>query len=266
MTYEKLIDFAMEMGPKVLAAVLIYFIGSMIIKTILKVIDKAFDRRSLDPSLHTFLRSLTKFGLKVVLFMTVAGALGVPMTSFITLLGAVSVTVGLSLKDSLSSFAGGVIVLISRPFNVGDFIETQSYKGTVTSIQMFYTTLLTPDNLKVLIPNGEISNAKIVNYTAEPTRRVDLVFCAGYDDDISKVKRVIQGVVDAHPLILKTPEPLIKVANHGESSVDYDVKVWVNNEDYWTVHYDLLEQVKVAFDKAEISIPYPQRDVHMIQQ
>ena len=190
---------------------------------------------------------------------------GIPMTSFIAILGAAGLAVGLALSGTLQNFAGGVMLLIFKPFNVGDFIEAQGFMGVVREIQIFNTILKTPDNKTIIIPNGGLSTGPMTNFSTEPTRRVDFSFGIGYSDDIDKAKSIIDGLIKNDNRILADPEPFIAVGELADSSVNFTVRVWVISEDYWGVHFDMIESVKKAFDKGGVSIPFPQTDVHLYQ-
>lgn len=254
----------LNFGMKLLFALLVLLIGLKIIKYISRPVKDGLEKRDVDPSLRPFLLSLLDGVLKVLLFITIASMLGVKMTSFVAIVGAASLAVGMALQGSLSNFAGGVLILLLKPFRVGDYIEGAGYSGTVEEIQIFYTHLKTPDNRLIVIPNGDLSNNSIVNYSSKSERRVDLTFGVGYDNDIDKVKNAIREVIDSHELIMKIPEPFIRVGSHGDSSVNFVVRVWTKAEDYWTVHFDLLEMVKNKFDKEKIDIPYPHMDVNIM--
>ena len=258
---ENLLNFILEFGAKILLAIFITIIGIFLIKMLLRVMKKWKNKR-MDKTLVDFLQSITKAFLYILLFITVASTLGIEMTSFIAVFGAVGLAIGLSLQGSLANFAGGILILSFRPFNIDDMIEVGDHKGKVKSIQILYTTIITKDNKRVVLPNGDVANKSIVNYNVEKTRRVELVFGVSYDDDILKVKELITEIVDKHELILKEPAPIIRVAEHAASSINFNCFVWVNCEDYWTVYYDLLEEVKIVFDREDITIPYPQMDLH----
>ena len=250
-------------GQKVLFALITLFIGLKLIKYVMKLIEKPLQKTNIEKSVHTFLLSLIRSTLKILLFITIASKLGLPMTSFIAILGSAGLAVGLALQGSLSNFSGGILILLLRPFKIGDFIEGAGYMGTVEEIQIFYTILNTPDNRVVTIPNSNLSNSTTVNYSTKDTRRVDLVFGVGYEDNIFKVKEVLNRVVNAHEMILASPAPMIKLSEHGYSSVNFIVRVWCKSENYWNVHFDLLETVKLEFDKENINIPYPQMDINI---
>lgn len=261
------VDTAIEMTmlylPQLLLAVVVLLVGLWIINRMVKLMASGMERSKAEPTLARFLQSLVSITLKALLFISVASMVGIATTSFIAVLGAAGLAVGLALQGSLANFAGGVLVLLFRPFKVGDFITAQGVSGTVTEIQIFSTIMKTPDNVRIIVPNGAISNGIINNFSAEPTRRVDFVFGIGYGDDMAKAKAVIAEVVQADERVFEDPQPQIVVSNLGESSVDITVRVWTNAADYWGVKFHLTEAVKLAFDAADITIPFPQRDLHV---
>lgn len=258
-----LFDFATTWGTKLLGAIIVFIVGVKAIGFVTKWIRTAEKLDKIDDSLRSFLVSFSNILLYVILIITVAMILGVPATSFITILASCGVAIGLALQGSLSNFAGGLMILFFKPFKVGDYIEASGEKGTVVEISVVYTVILSDDNKRITIPNGSLTNSVIENYTAEEKRRVDFVFTASYDCDVEKVKSVIAEVVKAHPLGFKDPEPFIRLAEHSDSALTYKARVWCKNEDYWTVFFDITEAVKIAFDKNGIEIPYPQLDVHV---
>lgn len=263
---ERLMDAAVLYGPRFIGTIIILIVGFWAVKGISHMLDNTLKKSKVDVSLYSFIKSVSSFVLKIIVLITAAALLGIPMTTFIAMLSAAGLAIGLALKDSLANFAGGILILTFRPFNVGDFIESQGYMGTVKEIQLLYTYLNTPDNRRVMIPNGELANAKIVNFSVEATRRIDLVFGVGYHDDIMKVKEILHSIIESHTLILKEPEPMIRVDKHGESSINFVVRVWCKRENYWDIYHDLQEQVKLVFDEEGITIPLPQRDVHVYQK
>ena len=263
MNLEKINELFITYGLQVVYALLVLLIGLRVIKMIQKPLKKSFERSQIDDAVQKFLYSITEVLLKVILVTIIAGMFGVEMTSFIAVLGAAGFAVGMALQGSLSNFAGGVLILILKPFTVGDFIEAQGYTGVVKEIQIFYTHLLTPDNKLVVIPNGALSNASAVNYSVMDTRRVDLAFGVGYETNMVEVKKTILSVIESQGSVLKDPIPFIRLSEHGDSALVYTVRVWCNAADYWDVYFDLMENVKEAFDKANISIPYPHVEVVM---
>lgn len=254
---ENLTDLVFSKGLSLLYAIVVLFVGLKVINYLVKIIDKAFQKSAMDKTVRLFLESLIRMALKVVLLITVASMLGVKMTTFITLLGAMGLAVGLALQGSLSNFAGGVLILVLKPFVVDDFIDGAGHIGTVTKITIFYTYLVTTDNKEIVIPNGILSNGSITNYSANEMRRVDLVFGVGYESSTEEVKKIIHDVIKGHELIASNPEPFVRMSAHGDSAIEFTVRVWCNASDYWGVHFDMIEQVKAAFDANNISIPYP---------
>lgn len=267
MTLEKITDFLFEFattwGMKLLGAIIVFVVGIKLISAVTKWIRTAPKLDKLDDSLRSFLGSFSNILLYVILVITVAMILGVPATSFITILASCGVAIGLALQGSLSNFAGGLMILFFKPFKVGDYIEASGEKGTVVEISVVYTVILSDDNKRITIPNGTLTNSVIENYTAEENRRVDLIFTASYDCDVEMVKKIITEAVKAHPLGLKDPAPFVRLAEHSDNALTYKARVWCKTEDYWTVYFDLTEAVKTAFDKNNIEIPYPQLDVHL---
>ncbi len=260
------IEMAMSYGPQLTLAIVTLIVGLWIINAFSRGLDRGFERSGMETTLRRFLNSLINIGLKALLLISVASMIGIETTSFIAVLGAAGLAIGLALQGTLANFAGGVLILIFRPYKVGDFIEAAGYMGSVKSIEIFNTVMTTGDNKTIIIPNGTISNSAITNFSTQETRRVDIVFGIGYDDDMKKAKEVLQGLINADGRILKDPEPLIAVSNLGDSTVDITTRSWVSSADYWGVYFDLVENTKQAFDDNGISIPYPQTDVHLHQQ
>lgn len=260
---DKLIDWAMTNGFKLVIGLIVISIGFKVIKKIVKHFIAFLEKRQVDVTLIKFLKSFTIGALKVILVVFVFGYWGMELSGVATIIASAGVAIGLALQGSLSNFAGGFIILILRPFKVGDYIEAAGYNGAVEQIGVFYTHLATPDNKVILIPNGILSNGSLTNYSAKDTRRVDLTFGVGYEADILHVRRVLKEIVKNHKLIINYPEPFVGICEHGSSSVNFAVRVWCKTEDYWTIYFDLLEEVKVRFDEEEIRIPYPQMDLHL---
>ncbi len=261
-----MMTFALEYGIPLVKALITLIIGLWIIKAIRRAIRKAFGKSKIDPSLQPFLISLIYNSLLVLLILTVLSTLGIQMTSFVAIIGAAGLAIGLSLQGTLQNFAGGVIILIMRPFKVGDFIEGGGHMGVIKEIQIFNTIMTTGDNKRIIIPNGGLSNSSITNYSAEEMRRVDMVFGIGYGDDIKKAKEILIKLVEADERVLKEPAYRVDVSNLGDSSVDFNVRPWVATSDYWNVYWDFQEKVKLTFDKEGISIPFPQRDIHIYNE
>jgi small conductance mechanosensitive channel len=257
------IDLTMIYGPKLIAAIAVWIIGGWIVKLIVKGVDKTMEKGNTDASLRPFLRGLIGGLLKVMVVITALGMLGIEMTSFIAILGAAGLAVGMALSGTLQNFAGGVMILIFKPFKVGDFIDAQGYMGSVKEIQIFNTIMKTGDNKTIIIPNGGLSTGTMVNFSTEERRRVDWTIGVGYGDDLDKARTVIQQLCDADPRILKDPAVLIVVGELADSSVNFTVRAWVNAADYWGVFFAMNENVYNTFNKEGLNIPYPQMDVHV---
>jgi small conductance mechanosensitive channel len=260
---DQLWTMAMDYTPKLLLALLTLVIGLWIIKAITKGVRKVMDKRDMDATLKPFFISLLGIVLKVMLFISVIGMVGVQMTSFIAILAAAGLAVGMALSGTLQNFAGGIMILIFKPFKVGDLLEAQGYLGVVQEIQLFNTILLSLDNKTIIIPNGGLSTGSMINYSTQPTRRVDMTFGIGYSDDIDKAKAILEELLANHPKVLKDPAHFIAVSELADSSVNFTVRAWVNAADYWTVFFYMQETVKKEFDKNKVGIPFPQRDVHV---
>jgi len=254
---DKGIDFAVEYGPKVLGAILIYLIGSWIVGRIVRALRRVMKRLNYEESLQRFLMNLISWGLRIVLILLVVSALGVDVTMFAAILAAAGLAVGLALQGSLSNFAGGVLVMIFKPFRLGDLVETQGVLGVVKDIDILNTKLITPQNKLAIIPNGPIANGNIINYTAEGKMRVDTVIGVGYGEDIKKTKEVLLEVLTSNPQVLKDPAPSVNVLELADSSVNFAVRPFCKPEDYWDVYFATYEGCKIALDKAGIEIPYP---------
>ena len=253
------IDFTIEFGPKVIGAILIYFIGSWIIKNIVKVLNNVMMKKKYDESLQKFLLNLVSWGLKIFLIITVISTLGVETTSLAAVIAAAGLAVGLALQGSLSNFAGGVLLMIFKPYKIGDLIEAQGTFGVVKEIEIFTTKLVTPDNKLAIVPNGAMANGNIINYTTEGKIRVDTTIGIGYGEDIKKAKEVLLEVLTSNPKVLKNPAPSINVSELADSSVNFAVRPFCHPDDYWDVYFGTLEGCKLALDKAGIEIPYPHK-------
>ncbi|MEZ4721127.1 MAG: mechanosensitive ion channel [Flavobacteriales bacterium] len=256
-------NLIIKYGLNLIGALIALIIGMWVINTIVKQVSNVMTKRNVDPSLVPFLRTLLSMSLKAALVVSIAGMVGIEMTSFVAILGAAGLAVGLSLQGTLQNFAGGVMILLFKPFKVGDVLEAQGYVGSVKEIQIFNTIMATPDNKIIIVPNGGLANSSMTNYSTMPTRRVDFSFGIGYGDDFEKAKGVIRSIIDADDRIMKDPAPFVRVGQLADSSVNITTRVWVNSADYWDVHFDMIERVKTAFDKEGISIPFPQMDVHL---
>jgi len=256
-------QIAADFGLRVLYAVLIIVIGRWVVKLLLKIIKAALEKTTVEETVRIFAVNLLNTLLMVVIFIAAINQLGIETTSIIAMLGAAGLAIGLSLQGSLANFAAGILIVIFKPYKVGDYIEAGSAAGTVLDIQIFSTVLKTPDNKIVIVPNGTIMKDSVVNYTDQATRRVDIVASCGYEDDIDKVKEILKDILNQEDRILAEPEPRIAVSELADNSVNFIVRPWVNSSDVLSVKYSILEQIKKRFDAEGISIPYPQRDVHI---
>lgn len=256
-------EFAVSYGLKIIVAILLLLVGKWLAGKCADILAKVLQKREVDITLVKFLRNIVYYLLLVAVLIAAAGEVGINTASFLTIIGAASLAIGLALKDSLSNFSAGVMLILFRPFGIGDYVIAGGEAGTVEEITIFHTILQTPDNQKKIIPNGSISNSVITNITANPTRRVDLTIGIGYGDDLRRAKDVLERIVKADERILAEPAPAIMVSSLGDSAVNIVCRPWVKKGDWWAVHCDLLEKIKLEFDAEGISIPYPQRDVHL---
>jgi len=261
----ELVPMLSDWAIKLVLALVIYVIGKWIVKKITNTIKKLMDAREVDPTLTQFLANIIYAVLLIAVILAALDTLNVPITSLFAIVGAAGLAVGLALKDSLGNFASGVMLILFRPFGKGDFVEVAGVSGSVDEIRIFSTILNTPDNKQVIIPNAQVAADTITNYSAKETRRVDMVFGVGYDDDLKLAREVLTRVVKNHPKVLDEPAMSIFVKELGASSVDFAVRPWVKTADYWTVWGDVMEQAKVELDAAGLNIPYPQTDVHLHQ-
>jgi len=262
----KATEVAISYAPKIAAAIVTLIVGSFIIKLLMGGLRKLFAKKDFDITLERFLLSLIGIVLKILLWVTVISMLGVQMTSFIAMLGAAGLAVGMALSGTLQNFAGGVMLLLFRPYKVGDLIETQGHTGVVKEIQIFNTVLNTPDGKTVIVPNAPVSSNSLTNYSAEGVLRADMSVGIGYDDDIKKAREVILGVLNNDSRVLKDPEAFVGVESLGDSSVNLTVRAWTEVANYWGVYFDSYEAIKNALDANGISIPFPQQDVNMKQK
>lgn len=262
----KAVELVMIYAPKLLLAIVTLLVGLYVVKAITKGAKKLMKKRNVDESLQPFFATLISIALKILLVISVMSMVGIAMTSFIAILGAAGLAVGMALSGTLQNFAGGVMILIFKPFRVGDFIEAQGHKGTVKEIQIFNTILTALDNRVIILPNAPLSSGSMVNFSAEKERRVDFSFGIGYGDDIDKAKSVLHKVIETEERVLAEREVFVAIGELGDSSVNITVRVWVKGENYWPVFFDMNEKVKKAFDKENISIPFPQRDIHVFNE
>lgn len=262
---KKGIDLAFEHGPRITGAIIVLIIGLYVAKIIEKVTGKMMRRSKVEDSLLSFVKGLVGALLKTLVVITFLGMVGVEVTSFVAILGAVGLAVGMALSGTLQNFAGGVIILLFKPFKVGDLIEGHGHLGTVKEIKIFVTIMLTPDNKTIIVPNGPLSNNDLVNYTTEGKIRVDLVMGISYNASIKKAREVLLEVMNEHPKILQDPKPFVGVLELGDNSVNLAVRPYSAPHDYWDVYFDIYEAGKEALDKANIEIPFPQMDLHVKQ-
>lgn len=258
----KLLDWGIEVGKDLLGAIIIYIVGRFIIKQVGRLLARILEKRKLEISVQTFLRSLVSILLNLILAFAIISRLGVETTSFAALLASAGVAIGMALSGNLSNFAGGLIILVFKPFKVGDYIEGQNANGTVREIQIFHTILTTVDNKVIYVPNGALSSNAITNYNKQETRRAEWVFGVEYGEDFEKVKAVLQRIIDADPRILKDPAPMIALGALSASSVDIKVRAWAKTADYWDVYFDMNKIVYDTFNKEGIGFPFPQLTVH----
>ncbi len=258
-------DYVLVWSINIVGALLIYVIGKIISKLIVKGLQRVMEKGGVDTILKNFLSSVAYAALLVTVVIMALGQLGVNTTSALAIFGAAGLAIGLSLQSTLSNFAAGVMLIFFKPFKIGDFIHVGGSSGVVDAITVFNTKMHTPDNQEITIPNAQIYGGTIVNVSALPTRRIDLIIGIGYDDDIRKAKEILEGIIRTEDRILKDPPAIVAVGELGDSSINLVVRPWVNTANYWPTRFDLLEKIKVVFDANGISIPYPQRDVHLFE-
>jgi len=260
---ELITTYAIPWGVNIALAIAIFIVGRIIAKIIIRLLKKILHKTDIDIILINFITSFLNSALLLLIIIAALDQLGVDTTSLIAILGAAGLAVGLALQKSLQNFASGVMLIIFRPFKTGDFVEAGGTSGVIESITIFSTVMRTGDNCEVIVPNGAIYNGNITNYSTRETRRIDMIFGIGYDDDIKKAKEIMLDILNNDERILKSPESLVAVAELADSSVNFNVRPWVKNEDYWPVRFDLIEKIKLSFDENGISIPYPQMDLHI---
>ena len=260
---ENLIEGASDLLIKLLISLVVLVIGFRLISLLEKTLKKEHKLKALDASAKGFVISFIVISLKILLFVIVLSIIGVPMASLVTIVGSGAVAIGLALQGGLSNIAGGLMILIFKPFKVGDYILVNNLEGTVKSITMFYTTITTIDNKIIQLPNGNLSNSNIVNYSANTKRRVDIDVSVSYNTNIDKVKKVLNSIIDKHELILQDDDKVVRLKTHADSALIFTLRVWTKTENYWNVYFDLMESIKNEFDKNKIEIPYKQVDVHI---
>lgn len=261
---DKILDLSISAGKNILMALLVYIVGRFLIKLVRNLLEKALVHRKLDPGVRTFMQSMLNIVLNILLIISVIGALGVNTTSFAALLASAGVAIGMALSGNLQNFAGGLVILVFKPYRVGDFIEAQGVQGTVREIQIFHTILNTTDNKEVYVPNGSMSNAVVINYNRNATRRLDWTIGIDYGEDVKKASDVIREVLAADKRVLAEPAPFIAVGALADSSVNIVVRVWVNTSDYWGVHHETLQNIYNSFNERGINFPFPQQTVHLV--
>lgn len=262
---QNLIDSGISAGKHIIAAVAIFIVGRFLIKLINRLVASILQRRHIEISVQTFLSSLVNIILTILLIITVIGALGVNTTSFAALIASAGVAIGMALSGNLQNFAGGLIILLFKPYRVGDFIDVCGVQGTVSAVQIFHTILLTPDNKAVYLPNGSTSSSTITNYSREDKRRIEWTFGIDYGEDVGRARTAILSVITADARILPDPAPFVAVGGLSDSSVDIIVRVWVPTEEYWNVYFDMHQRVYETFNEQKINFPYPQQTVHLVQ-
>jgi len=260
---QRIYEYLATYWLQVVAAIVIFVIGRWLAKVISKLVDRALTKAKVEPTLTNFLKNLCHIALLTFVIIASLKKLGIPMTEFTVVVGAAGLAIGFALQGSLANFAAGVILIIFKPFKVGDFVELAGQKGTVREIQIFNTILNSPDNVRLIIPNGQVTGSSIKNYTVNGTRRVDLVVGVSYNDDLKKARQVIEQVLTSDDRILSEPPVTVAVSELADSSVNFVVRPWVKTTDYWDVYFNITEGIKNALDKNGITIPYPQRDIHM---
>ena len=260
---DKGVDIGLDLGIKVATALAIFFIGKFAVHLVVSAIARLMQKQEVDKTLETFICNLVRTALMIVVIIAAIGAVGIQTTSFIAIFGAAGLAVGLALQGSLSNFASGVLIVLFRPYRVGDWIEAAGISGGVEQVQILTTILKTGDNKQIIVPNSQIMSSIITNYSANPTRRVDMVIGVSYDDDIDKVRNTLEEIIAAEDRILSEAAPTVTVSALADSSVNLNVRPWVNTADYWGVMFDMTEAIKKRFDKEGISFPFPQQDVHL---
>lgn len=264
--FKNILDALLGALPTLVIAAIVLIVGLILTKISVKLLSKGLSKTKLELTVIKFTSQIAKIALYVLLVTIVLSILGIPATSIITVIGTAGVAIGLALKDSLSNVAGGFLLLLTRPFKIGDYIISNGVEGTVAQISVLHTRLDSATNQAIFVPNGQMINAVVVNNSGNATRRVDFKFCISYNNDYEKAHDVIMDIVTAHPLVHKSPEPLVRMLEHGDSSIVVATRVWTDTADYWSVYFDVMEQVRAAFIENEIEIPFNQLDVHVVNQ
>ncbi|MBR2342757.1 MAG: mechanosensitive ion channel [Clostridia bacterium] len=261
--WNNIVHWAATAGVRLLIALVVLFVSFKLINLVARRIERSANRKNADKTIMRTVAYIFKLGMKIVIAICLVGYVGIDTSGLTALVTSLGVCVGLAVNGALSNLAGGVLIIITRPFRIDDYIEAQGYSGTVEEIHITNTKLRTPDNKVVFIPNGALSTGSVVNYSMNDTRRVDEVYTVAYSADFKRAKDILADIYDSHPLVLKDPAPFIRVTEHASSSINITTRVWVKSEDYWTVKFDVLEAVKERFDAEGIEIPFPQMDVHV---
>ena len=261
-----LLSKATDLAGKLVAAVLVMIIGRILVRWIIKLIKKSKFAQKTDATVMRVLTNFISAGLYVVLIVSVIGILGVPMASVIAIIASAGVAIGLALQGALSNLAGGIMIMILRPFHIGDYVEIASNAGTVKDVGIFYTVLNTPDNKEITIPNGTVMSSEVINYSTNENRRVELVFGVAYGTDVERVKAILLEAAGKHELVLSDPAPFARLSNQADSALEFTLRVWAKNGDFWTVKFDLLENINRRFEEEKIEIPFNQLDVHITKQ
>jgi small conductance mechanosensitive channel len=257
------VQYALEHGPRLILAIVTLFVGLRLIKTSVNLLNNSMESRNFDPTLRPFIANILSWGLKALLIISVASMVGVETTSFIAVMGAAGLAIGLALQGSLANFAGGILILIFKPFKVGDTVEAQSYLGAVERIDILHTHIRTFDNRVIIMPNGNLANSNVINLSKKDTRRVEMSVGVAYGSDLQKVREVILATLSKDERILADPEPVVKFVNFGDSSLDLTIRCWTAVDNFWPVYWDNMEAINNAFNANDIEIPFPQRDLHM---
>lgn len=264
--WEDIVKFVVSKAPSLIGAAIIVVVGFVVSNLVGKLAVKGMRAKGIDPSIHSFIKTIVVLVLKAAVILSALSTLNVDVNSFVAALGAAGITAGLGLQSSVSQFASGIQILINHPFKSGDYVDLGTVSGKVHEIKIMYTELITIDNKRVIVPNSHITSSNIINYNSESKRRVDLVFGISYDADIAKAKAVIEETARKNELVLMNPEPVIAVSGHAASAVNISCLIWCHTDDYWDVFYYMQEAVKLAFDENNISIPYDQLDVHLTKE
>ena len=260
--WEWMLNWIQNMAPRVFGATIVVVLGWVLSKALVKLLKKALERGKAEAGVITYVGSLVNISLKVLVGITAAAQLGFDVTSIITAIGALGVTIGLALKDSMSNVASGVQILFNHTFRVGDYLSVEGVEGTVDRIEIMYTALRTFDNKEIIMPNSELTASVITNYTAQTTRRLDLSYSVSYSTDLAQARSVLEGLINGNEKVLQDPAPLVAIGEHKDSCIMVVAKVWCNTDNYWPLYFEMQEEVKNAFDRAGIEIPFPQLDVH----